>query len=127
MYYHVRGPFNYVTRPLHLGALASLVNVVYCSSDRVLDTLFLLVVQAVDYWSLGVTVFKLLTGSRPFDRRQFQAFLDDARCRMGMDHAKYDVRLKHRRNVRCCCAYWTQLYHAMLSRETRDPCIYGIQ
>ncbi|CAM9270961.1 unnamed protein product, partial [Scytosiphon promiscuus] len=30
--------------------------------------------NAVDYWSLGVTVFKLLTGSRPFDRRQFQAF-----------------------------------------------------
>ncbi|CAM9198692.1 unnamed protein product, partial [Hapterophycus canaliculatus] len=30
--------------------------------------------SAVDYWSLGVTVFKLLTGSRPFDRRQFQAF-----------------------------------------------------
>ncbi|CAM9358055.1 unnamed protein product, partial [Pylaiella littoralis] len=30
--------------------------------------------NAVDYWSLGVTVFKLLTGSRPFDRRRFQAF-----------------------------------------------------
>ncbi|CAM9445793.1 unnamed protein product, partial [Sphacelaria rigidula] len=30
--------------------------------------------NAVDYWSLGVTTFKLLTGSRPFDRKEFQAF-----------------------------------------------------
>ncbi|CAM9966990.1 unnamed protein product [Ascophyllum nodosum] len=30
--------------------------------------------NAVDYWSLDITVFKLLTGSRPFDRRRFQAF-----------------------------------------------------
>ena len=48
--------------------------------------------QAVDYWSLGVTVFKLLTGSRPFNRRQFQAFVDDTRCRMGLDYSKYNVR-----------------------------------
>ena len=51
--------------------------------------------QAVDYWSLGVTVFKLLTGSRPFNRRQFQAFVDDTRCRMGLDYSKYNVRLKY--------------------------------
>ena len=51
------------------------------------------VLQAVDYWSLGVTVFKLLTGSRPFNRRQFQAFVDDTRCRMGLDYSKYNVRL----------------------------------
>ncbi len=47
--------------------------------------------QAVDFWSLGVTVFKLLTGSRPFDRRRFQAFVDDTRCRMGLDQSKYKV------------------------------------
>lgn len=52
--------------------------------------------QAVDYWSLGVTVFKLLTGSRPFDRRRFQAFVDDTRCRMGLDYNKYNVSLADR-------------------------------
>ncbi|CAB1096140.1 unnamed protein product [Ectocarpus sp. CCAP 1310/34] len=49
--------------------------------------------NAVDYWSLGVTVFKLLTGSRPFDRRRFQAFVDDTRCRMGLDQKKYNELL----------------------------------
>eukprot|EP00903_Cladosiphon_okamuranus_P006169 g6066.t4 len=48
--------------------------------------------NAVDYWSLGVTVFKLLTGSRPFDRRRFQAFVDDTRCRMGLDYNKYNLK-----------------------------------
>lgn len=48
--------------------------------------------QAVDFWSLGVTLFKLLTGCRPFDRRQFQAFVDGTRCRMGLDYSKYNVR-----------------------------------
>lgn len=51
----------------------------------------LLCPQAVDYWSLGVTVFKLLTGSRPFNRKKFQAFVDDTRCRMGLDYNKYNV------------------------------------
>lgn len=32
--------------------------------------------NAVDWWSLGVTMFKLLTGSRPFTEDKFQAFLD---------------------------------------------------
>ncbi|CAM9521407.1 unnamed protein product, partial [Choristocarpus tenellus] len=35
--------------------------------------------NAVDYWSLGVTINKLLTGSRPFNKKDFNAFLDNAR------------------------------------------------
>lgn len=59
-------------------------------------SLRVLLVKAVDYWSLGVTVFKLLTGSRPFERRSFQAFVDDTRCRMGLDHSKYNVSVDNR-------------------------------
>lgn len=53
--------------------------------------------QAVDYWSLGVTVFKLLTGRRPFKQQQFQEFVDDTRCRMGLDYDKYEVRQSYER------------------------------
>lgn len=33
---------------------------------------------AVDWWSLGVTIFKLLTGFRPFSERNFGAFVEIA-------------------------------------------------
>ena len=32
--------------------------------------------ECVDWWSLGVTVFKLLTGERPFTDRRFKEFVD---------------------------------------------------
>lgn len=53
--------------------------------------------QAVDYWSLGVTVFKLLTGRRPFKQQQFQEIVDDTRSRMGLDYDKYKVRQSYGR------------------------------
>ncbi len=38
--------------------------------------------EAVDYWSLGVTLYKLLTKSRPYSRRNYDAFLQVSRCRI---------------------------------------------
>ena len=32
--------------------------------------------NAVDWWSLGVTMFKLLTGFRPFFEENFASFMD---------------------------------------------------
>lgn len=32
--------------------------------------------NAVDWWSLGVTIFKLLTGFRPFSEENFDTFVD---------------------------------------------------
>lgn len=34
--------------------------------------------NAVDWWSLGVTMFKLLTGFRPFSEENFTSFMDMA-------------------------------------------------
>jgi serine/threonine protein kinase len=34
--------------------------------------------NAVDWWSLGVTMFKLLTGYRPFSEENFTSFMDMA-------------------------------------------------
>jgi serine/threonine protein kinase len=34
--------------------------------------------NAVDWWSLGVTMFKLLTGYRPFSEENFTSFIDMA-------------------------------------------------
>lgn len=34
--------------------------------------------NAVDWWSLGVTIYKLLTGSRPFSKENFNTFMEMA-------------------------------------------------
>ena len=45
--------------------------------------------DSVDWWSLGCTVFKLLTGARPFTQDKFQAFVDicGTMTRQIADHA----------------------------------------
>jgi serine/threonine protein kinase len=45
--------------------------------------------KSVDYWSLGVTLYKFLTTVRPFDRKAFEAFVQDPDCRMGKGFQKY--------------------------------------
>jgi serine/threonine protein kinase len=33
--------------------------------------------ELIDYWSLGVTVYKLLSGKRPFDKKKFEKLLEE--------------------------------------------------
>jgi serine/threonine protein kinase len=47
--------------------------------------------KAVDYWSLGVTIYKLLTGVRPFENKRFRAFMEDTQAKMGENFDKYEV------------------------------------
>jgi len=41
--------------------------------------------KAVDYWSLGVTVYKLLTGSRPFSDKNLNEFMEMTRIAQEFD------------------------------------------
>jgi serine/threonine protein kinase len=48
---------------------------------------------AVDYYSLGVTLFKLLTGARPFNREQIRSFTEIRECSdSNIGYKKYLVR-----------------------------------
>jgi len=33
--------------------------------------------EVIDYWSLGITIFKLLSGKRPFDKKKFEKLLEE--------------------------------------------------
>jgi serine/threonine protein kinase len=47
---------------------------------------------AVDYYSLGVTLFKLLTGARPFNRDQIRSFAEIGECSdSNIGYKKYQV------------------------------------
>jgi serine/threonine protein kinase len=47
---------------------------------------------AVDYYSLGVTLFKLLTGARPFNRDQIRSFAEIRECSdSNIGYKKYQV------------------------------------
>ena len=34
--------------------------------------------ELIDYWSLGVTIYKLLAGKRPFDKKRFEKVMDES-------------------------------------------------
>jgi serine/threonine protein kinase len=62
---------------------------------------------AVDYYSLGVTLFKLLTGARPFNRDQIRSFAEIRDCTDGnIGYKKYQVNgvpqhCIHSRELQC--------------------------
>lgn len=49
--------------------------------------------QAVDFWSLGVTTFKLLTGRRPFAKKDFEEFVEHTLCKKENNFVKYEQLL----------------------------------
>jgi len=51
--------------------------------------------QAVDFWSLGVTVYKLLTGTRPFKRHAYQQYVEAGTTRLPDGSREYEHFLKN--------------------------------
>ena len=52
--------------------------------------------EVIDYWSLGITIFKLLSGKRPFDKKRYEKIVEETGSQQNKDKRKVN---KVRRSV----------------------------
>lgn len=44
--------------------------------------------EVIDYWSLGITIFKLLSGKRPFDKKRYEKIVEETGSAQNQDKRK---------------------------------------